>query len=88
MSRRHIPTKRRPRKAFPTTLQTPGDHIRLKRLEKGLTQKQLAQMLHVPVRHVQWWETNVKTPDGVGWSTLACLLNPSERPNPANPTAE
>jgi ribosome-binding protein aMBF1 (putative translation factor) len=53
VSRSHIPTYRNPRKLFPTTLKTPGDHIKAKRFEKGLLQSELAEKLGVSVRLVK-----------------------------------
>src|ERR1043166_2390071 len=42
-SRTHIPPKRRGRKAFPTTLKSFGDRLRLKRLEMSLAQPERGQ---------------------------------------------
>jgi DNA-binding transcriptional regulator YiaG len=87
-SRSHISTNRVPRKAFPTSLKTLGDHIRLKRTEKGLSQWQLAQILHVPPRRLSEWEREVKTPSESEWLRLARALNLPERLVSQNPTAE
>ncbi|MBQ9036225.1 MAG: helix-turn-helix transcriptional regulator, partial [Erysipelotrichaceae bacterium] len=40
-----------------------GEYIHRYRKEKGLTQQQLAEILHVSNKAVSKWETGVNTPD-------------------------
>ena len=87
-SRAGISAKRNPRKPFPSTPQTLGDFIQVKRLENGVGQRQLAQNLGVPVTLVRAWESDQVIP------TKAELHNLSERfgfdfaATFANPTVE
>ncbi len=48
--------------AYPTQLATLGDHLRKRRLDLGLLQKELAQRLAVHENTVNGWETNRTTP--------------------------
>jgi ribosome-binding protein aMBF1 (putative translation factor) len=75
ISRGNISTTRRPRKAFPTTLETLGDCIYVARFEKGLLQSELAQKLQIPTTLVKRWEENMETPTETEWAILADLLN-------------
>jgi DNA-binding transcriptional regulator YiaG len=86
VSRRHIPTNRHPRKALPQAPKTLGDHIQVKRFEKGLTRSKLARMLEVPAELVTNWERDLKTPNDGQWQALAEVLRlepgfSTERPN-------
>jgi ribosome-binding protein aMBF1 (putative translation factor) len=75
VSRRHIPTNRHPRKALPKALKTLGDHIQVKRFEKGLTRSRLARMLEVPPELVTNWERDLETPNDGEWQALAQTLS-------------
>src|SRR5688572_25992230 len=55
-SRAGISAKRNPRKAFPSTPQTLGDYLQVKRLENGLCLRQVADNLEVPISLVRAWE--------------------------------
>jgi ribosome-binding protein aMBF1 (putative translation factor) len=87
-SRSHIPVERSPRKAFPTTLNTLGDHIKAKRVEKGLTQRQLAQMLGIGRALLQRWECDCQVPNQKDWHTLVDFLGLDTGSKPSDPTAE
>jgi transcriptional regulator with XRE-family HTH domain len=47
---------------YPTTLTTLGDHLRAKRLDLRLTQKQLAKQLRLEKTTINNWETNRSVP--------------------------
>jgi ribosome-binding protein aMBF1 (putative translation factor) len=70
----HILPNRRPRKAFPTTLKTPGDHIQAGRVAKGLSQRELAKKLEVPKWLVKQWEEAQQTPTEEQWLSLGNIL--------------
>ena len=74
-SRNDIAPNRRPRKAFPTALKSLGDHISFKRLEMGLSQTQLAQILDVPVLRVRQLEKDGEQPTEVERQTLTRVLS-------------
>lgn len=48
--------------AYPGELQTWGDHLRQRRLELGLRQKDVARRLGVDTGSVWGWERNVRAP--------------------------
>jgi DNA-binding XRE family transcriptional regulator len=48
--------------AYLTEVRTLGDHVRLRRLEMGLTQPQLAALLGVDKMTINNWETVRQTP--------------------------
>jgi DNA-binding transcriptional regulator YiaG len=50
--------KKRPSEAFPKELKTIGDHIRKRRLELNLTQKEVATILKVSECSIWNWENN------------------------------
>jgi DNA-binding transcriptional regulator YiaG len=74
-SRSHIGTNRSHKKAIPTTPKTLGDHILLKRFEKGLSQRQLAHLLEVPTSQVIRWENDARLPTEPEWRALAVALS-------------
>lgn len=73
-SRAHISTERINKKVFPATLKTLGDHIRLKRFEKGLLQAEMAAKLGVSSQLVQQWEMDRRTPMDDQWLALVNML--------------
>jgi DNA-binding transcriptional regulator YiaG len=87
-SRAHIPVERSPRKAFPTTVKTLGDHIKAKRVEKGLTQRELAQTMNVCRDYIQDWERDRRMPSAGDWKKLVEILGLEVGLKPADPTAE
>jgi transcriptional regulator with XRE-family HTH domain len=48
--------------AYPKELNTLGDHVRKRRLDLGLTQKQVAREIGAHVTSVRNWEGNATTP--------------------------
>ena len=48
--------------AYPTKLVTIGDHLRKVRLDRGLKQVEVAEILKTDVRNVFRWETTDRTP--------------------------
>jgi DNA-binding transcriptional regulator YiaG len=87
-SRAHIPVERSPRKAFPTTVKTLGDHMKAKRVEKGLTQRQLAQLLDIGRGLLQRWERDRQAPDREEWKKLVDTLELDARLMQTKPTAD
>jgi ribosome-binding protein aMBF1 (putative translation factor) len=63
LSRSHIPTNRRPRKSLPTSIQTLGDLIQVKRYEKKLTLWQLAQKMGITTASARAWNDGTGQPD-------------------------
>ena len=53
---------RKPPKAFPTMLETFGDHLRVARYELGLTQRQLAAKTGIESIRIQAFETDQVEP--------------------------
>ena len=47
---------------YPNTLETLGDHIRTKRLDFGLRQRDVAAQLEVNGMTISYWETNRNQP--------------------------
>jgi len=66
--------QRRNFKCVPTTPKTLGDHIRLKRLEKGLTQGKVVASVGVTMKLLSAWERDLAMPSGEEWSRLVSLL--------------
>jgi ribosome-binding protein aMBF1 (putative translation factor) len=85
-SRRHIPAKRCPRKAFPLTVKTLGDQIHIKRLEKGYLAKELAEKLGVVKSMIGLWERDEALPNEQQWQLLESLLglDPHSKPMKSN----
>jgi transcriptional regulator with XRE-family HTH domain len=48
--------------AYPKEIVTLGDHIRQKRLESGLLQKEVGKLIGVDKVSIQYWETNRVNP--------------------------
>lgn len=78
-SRSHIPVKRSPRKAFPLTLKTLGDHNHFKRLEKGFSAKELAKRIGVAKPTIGLWERDAELPSDSQWQLLERLLGVDSR---------
>jgi ribosome-binding protein aMBF1 (putative translation factor) len=74
IKRSDIPSKRKPRKAFPITLNSLGDRIQAVRFEKGLLLCELAQNLEIPITLVKDWEGNLETPTKDQWRSLVAVL--------------
>ena len=62
----HTPAlpSRNHRKALPTSIQTFGDLIQIKRYEKSLTLWQLAQKMGITTASVRAWEDGIGQPNG------------------------
>ncbi len=88
-SRTHIPAKRSPKKAVPTTPKTTGDFIRLGRYEKGLNLSEIAAKVGVPLHYMKALEKDVQVPSGDEWKALLRLLGISNAAiETTNPTRE
>jgi transcriptional regulator with XRE-family HTH domain len=48
--------------AYPKSLKTLGDHLRTKRLDLGLLQKQVGEQIGVCEEVIYLWESNARTP--------------------------
>lgn len=66
--------QRRNFKCVPVKAKTLGDHIRLKRLEKGLTQGKVVKILGIPMKRLSDWERDLAAPSEAEWLRLASLL--------------
>ena len=49
-------------KAYPTEIKTIGDHLRKRRLDLGLLQREVAKQIGVTKCTIQYWETNRVAP--------------------------
>lgn len=54
---------------------TLGEYIKIKRLEKGLTQKELADKLNIDYHLLQKWELNLSNPNLKNGFKLCDILN-------------
>jgi DNA-binding transcriptional regulator YiaG len=79
VSRGYIPTGRKPRKSFPTAINTLGDAIRVGRKNKGMLRIQLAVALGVSIGRIESWEHDRQTPNDMMLETLSLLLDLPER---------
>ena len=78
--RKHISTNRCPKKAIPSVIQALGDYILLKRFEKGLARREVAQRIGVSTSTLRQWELSLHTPTGAEWLALKDLLNLEDWP--------
>jgi ribosome-binding protein aMBF1 (putative translation factor) len=74
VSRAHIPTDRFPPKPLPTSIQTIGDAIHVKRREKGLNRWRLAYKMGIATLTVRDWEHNTSQPDQEQLTRLEKIL--------------
>ncbi len=86
--RSHDPKRRARKTTCQTILNTPGDLLRSKRLEKGLRESQVARMLGAATQLVKDWEANLQTPSQAMLTILAGILGLTEFPNNLKPTPE
>jgi DNA-binding transcriptional regulator YiaG len=63
---------------MPKIPRTFGDHIQIKRFEKGLLQSQIAKELKVTTSGIKGWEKNSERPPQAQWLGLANLLGLSD----------
>jgi len=54
--------KKQKDQAYPAELKTIGDHLRTRRLDLGLLQRELAEQIGVTKCTIQYWETNRVSP--------------------------
>ena len=62
VSRSHIPMKPKHRKPCPTTVKTLGEKLRVRRLEMGLTQLEMAEKLGISKFKLGHWERGYAQP--------------------------
>jgi transcriptional regulator with XRE-family HTH domain len=75
---------RKPRKGYPEEPQTLGEHLKKRRLDRGLRQKDVAGVLGVTVDSYNGWEHDRHEPEVVYWSGITDFLGYD--PNPAPQT--
>jgi DNA-binding transcriptional regulator YiaG len=63
-----------PRKVFPTTPKTSGDHLMVKRLEADLTQAEVAAKMKISDKKVRAWEYDRLFPTSAEKRILESLL--------------
>jgi len=63
-----------PRKVFPTTPKTLGDHLMVKRLEADLTQAEVAAKMRVSDKTLRAWEYDQSLPSHAEWQRLIGIL--------------
>jgi DNA-binding XRE family transcriptional regulator len=63
-----------PRKVFPTTPKTLGDHLMVKRLEADLTQAEVAVKMRVSDKTLRAWEYDQSLPSAAEWQRLIGVL--------------
>jgi DNA-binding transcriptional regulator YiaG len=63
-----------PRKVFPTTPKTLGDHLMVKRLEADLTQAEVAAKMKVSDKTLRAWKYDQSLPSQVEWQRLIGIL--------------
>jgi ribosome-binding protein aMBF1 (putative translation factor) len=59
---------------LPSSIETLGDLIRVKRREKNLTRYHLATKMGIITALIRSWEDGISQPDKRQWETLANLL--------------
>jgi ribosome-binding protein aMBF1 (putative translation factor) len=59
---------------FPTIIQTLGDHIQVKRVEKGFDINELAEKIGISKYVVVLWETDGAIPNERQWQLLESIL--------------
>ena len=74
VSRAHISTNRQPKKAIPAIVKTLGDRIQIKRLETGISLKQLAKTMSVRVTETTTWENDRAMPSPEQLALLGHVL--------------
>jgi DNA-binding XRE family transcriptional regulator len=69
-------------KDMPIVLKTLGAHIRKKRIESGLLQKDVADILHISIDTITGWENNRSQPQLKHYPAVIAFLgyNPLETP--------
>lgn len=75
VSRGHILPNRKPRKSFPTIVKTLGDHLQVKRAEKGFSLAELAGKARVTKSTILRWEVDAEVPNDSQWQLLERVLN-------------
>ena len=68
--------------AYPKSLNTWGDHIRKRRLELGLRQRDVATQIGVDETTILNWERNARTPTCQYWPAIITLLGYNPLPEP------
>jgi ribosome-binding protein aMBF1 (putative translation factor) len=77
--RSDIPSIRIHRKPLPTSIQTLGDLIHIKRYEKRLTRWQLAIKMGIATAAIRTWESNLTQPDAQQMEQLTRILGFSSK---------
>ena len=67
-----------PRKQFPITPKTIGDHLILKRVEADLSQAEVAAKMQVSDKTLRAWEYDQELPTEAQWQKLRGILSLTE----------
>jgi transcriptional regulator with XRE-family HTH domain len=65
---------------YPHEIKTIGDRLRVKRLEKGLIQREVAQVIGVSEDTICYWEKGRVSPSPMNVRKIERLLREIERP--------
>jgi DNA-binding transcriptional regulator YiaG len=75
----HIPAIHNERKSLPTSIQTLGDSIQMRRYEKRITLPQLAEKMGIAQTTIRAWELDTIKPDPQQLELLGRILGHSIR---------
>jgi hypothetical protein len=73
-------------KCVPVEAKTLGDHIRLKRLEKGLTQGEVVKILGIRMKRFSDWERDLAIPSESEWPRVFYTFGIDQALWPTSPT--
>ena len=79
---------RRQMRGAPTEPRTLGEHLRVKRIDMGLTQPQLSEMLRVAWQTVERWEHNYRTIRPASQANIVAFLGFDPLPENREPLAD
>ena len=69
---------------YPRTPKTIGDHIRTRRLDSNLSQKQAAKLLNIHYETIKYWELNKGNPRPEHYPAILSFLGYDPLPTPTN----
>lgn len=70
----HLSARLPPDPRYPRELVTVGDHVRARRLDRGMTQREVADTLGTCVQTLHRWESNTGEPDIRHWAGVIAFL--------------
>ena len=74
-----------PLEGYPEQLETIGNHIRKKRMDDGLYQREVAEIIGVSAAVVELWEIRGHEPDPKSWPGVIAFLGYDPCPKPITP---